>query len=1195
MEIVKQVEQTRILLAPGINPVDHGFQATPTIGKQHDHLNAATSRQIAELKTIIKILLQHRSENRPFHILDYYGGKRTMVLMEKILTRIYKKYPTVANLITFEWYRPIVTPKDVVEYTQSLTKWPSIQPDSTHTLLVVDIYHYGPAHYTDLPCQNIYFVQQFYGLNTVAGINFDTAPYYIEDGILYQKPGSDSELWVPHEIKHTRAFESTNFVEGKNNNMFWIRKENVMDYFILKAEIVSKSKTKNTIPLPAPHKQSGIIYLEAENCLEKIVRVCKSLFITSGVARRDALTKSSFNRDLYVDLETANRYMPMMIYQTRAPFKIASLVDTVTNDLNGKDYEEIFEHWNIPRAVVVQDTVDYILYQNIEQEANSVKANFQQFTPSLDILKASKRPSPPPENILGRHKYFSYNELGLGLLCLGYAGYRFFSRTQSGYTVALSSTLVSEVLNLTVMAGACIFDPIVEEVAKHKFPIVRTILPLYEVYKYGFLQTWGGVIPPTHIFLPFISSLLKEAAYRYVCHNIILKRSTLFRSIMAHSAFNFLFMGLLPSISKMALSSNFLTMNVYLLSVLVFILISKTFEMLGEPTESDRVSDRPEIKVEEMIIPNEQKQIIPTLPQQTSPDFEIFFDAFVELNHMKLQMDTITQATPMFLPSYYFGIDKRTREKLKDFNSTPGQWVLLGTKAMMVRPAGEEAFMFAYSVRNAAILAATNPLHLCETICSPNKPSKTCKVGKRWSLLINDINKKRIFKFRNPATIIEQLITSEEWVKHFGSAAKKNRAANALDRKREGENTSWAKVECFLKSDEVLFPKQLDPNSTQLSIKPRVIQNVHPDLQAIVYKAMDLVTKYAKQYLFNIDNLYTYNGVQLTLTFGSGMNDEQLDIWYERAMADILIYNQSKNSKLERVHCILAGDDFFAIHVNPITKVIRFIENDFSRYDRTQSFHALEAEYWLIERIGVPRTIIGKMRSSTRTTPVYKPRKGSNKFGPRMSVKMKAPVQRFSGGGDTTFGNTSVSIFGCLFACKKGKFDLTRLSKLGFESKLKFFDSPLDGPTFLKGWWVPTAEGKMKWLPLPSAMIKLGKIVTDPSSIFKGKETMLAHRMAGKAVAAGYKNVPYDYPILGPFVLRSMRLVDTDVEAYSRHQFKTALTREEIDLDAEVAIEMFVRRYGFNPIDLDKQIYSAPFPCILMDDRWVTLAQRDYG
>jgi hypothetical protein len=85
---------------------------------------------------------------------------------------------------------------------------------------------------------------------------------------------------------------------------------------------------------------------------------------------------------------------------------------------------------------------------------------------------------------------------------------------------------------------------------------------------------------------------------------------------------------------------------------------------------------------------------------------------------------------------------------------------------------------------------------------------------------------------------------------------------------------------------------------------------------------------------------------------------------------------------------------------------------------------------------------------------------------------------------------------------------------------IKFKQPVLKGATFLRGWWVPDSNlTRHHWMPLPSMIVKLGKVLTEPKLIAQRQENdEMAYAVCAHALSSSFGFVPEDYPILGPFL-----------------------------------------------------------------------------
>jgi hypothetical protein len=119
----------------------------------------------------------------------------------------------------------------------------------------------------------------------------------------------------------------------------------------------------------------------------------------------------------------------------------------------------------------------------------------------------------------------------------------------------------------------------------------------------------------------------------------------------------------------------------------------------------------------------------------------------------------------------------------------------------------------------------------------------------------------------------------------------------------------------------------------------------------------------------------------------------------------------------------------------------------------------------------------------------------------------------------TTEINTINVFLGHVFAFQNPdvKFD-DSMKHLGFDSKPKFFEQhELYKTTFLKGWFIKDDDGNHVWIPLPSLVLKIGKVLNDPCIITKEKNYILAVAKMAYLISSSML-IDRKYPILGDFL-----------------------------------------------------------------------------
>jgi len=246
--------------------------------------------------------------------------------------------------------------------------------------------------------------------------------------------------------------------------------------------------------------------------------------------------------------------------------------------------------------------------------------------------------------------------------------------------------------------------------------------------------------------------------------------------------------------------------------------------------------------------------------------------------------------------------------------------------------------------------------------------------------------------------------------------------------------------------------------------------------------------------------------------------------------------------------------------------------------------------------LGIPIEIIEKMMKihSLVHTRVFFPQ-----FD--FKQKWKMPIQRVTGAAETSLGNSlgnlMASVYAIMgfFASNRNQSVPSLIAELGFEMKYKESDSIL-GMTFLKGSFLKDNCDQWMWLPLPSQVLKLGKILTDPCKIFPKLNRQEAEIMCARAMALGLGTVPYNYPILGPFITKMRTL---SFSSYNNTQIEHQWFPEhKIKVDSyaycnrKMALEMYGLRYGLTEehiLDLEHHISLVKTIPIVMGGDWTPL------
>jgi hypothetical protein len=292
-----------------------------------------------------------------------------------------------------------------------------------------------------------------------------------------------------------------------------------------------------------------------------------------------------------------------------------------------------------------------------------------------------------------------------------------------------------------------------------------------------------------------------------------------------------------------------------------------------------------------------------------------------------------------------------------------------------------------------------------------------------------------------------------------------------------------------------------------LTMKPRAIQNLEPSVHALMAPFARVLNYVMHQ---NLDGrVLTLGNLPVRIVFASGSTGLQLN-----AIGEILA--------LGEFTIVVSGDDsvvcFGGLH--------RYFygEADQSAFDHTQDdgpcrlFQGAVQEY-----LGFPKefTDLAYKCCSQR----YTARKGRLFMRGECGTQMPTGITT-----TTTYNSLSTAMFWVFWALNRERWSVVEAGQqLGFKVKFEPRDS-LTQATFLKGWWMQNSKGAQIWFPLPSAVLKLGKLLKSPLEITrsgrKGKPCRPfpeAIAMCAKALANSYGDVPDEYPILGAF-LRVLRV-----------------------------------------------------------------------
>lgn len=344
-----------------------------------------------------------------------------------------------------------------------------------------------------------------------------------------------------------------------------------------------------------------------------------------------------------------------------------------------------------------------------------------------------------------------------------------------------------------------------------------------------------------------------------------------------------------------------------------------------------------------------------------------------------------------------------------------------------------------------------------------------------------------------------KLYSIEECAKLMGK--KGERILRAYHDDLGGSNSHLTKTINLKWNETITAMKDVDG---VLTMKPRAIVN----LDGIFHARMSPLARGIADVLHHVfdGSVRVFCGRPVRIYFASGYTQEEL--------------SNIGNSMLDGIFTFaVSGDDSVVSWGGFGRGFTGFGEADQSQFDHTQDEGPqIAAAIWLAA-LGIPQDFIDYVYHCCSAP--YTLRRG------RLQASGVAGVQMPTGIALTTILNSISTIF--MYLNLMQKEDIYSVKEAGYQLgfKVKEISHPsINYATFLKGWWQWTTEGKLSWMPLPSATIKLGKLLKHPCEIatrvIRGKKIRRSNEeavaMCALALASSYGHVPPNYPILGAFL-----------------------------------------------------------------------------
>lgn len=300
--------------------------------------------------------------------------------------------------------------------------------------------------------------------------------------------------------------------------------------------------------------------------------------------------------------------------------------------------------------------------------------------------------------------------------------------------------------------------------------------------------------------------------------------------------------------------------------------------------------------------------------------------------------------------------------------------------------------------------------------------------------------------------------SDEEW---FSSLKPSQKSAVLRDREKYGDGHEFNKVEMAAKSDEMLVCPDFDDENGKFA--PRGLFNLTGywlDILGVwVQEATNDLKKMFPLPHLNNNPIY-YKGMYYYPYFACGATSDELQQFYNYAEENISEYE---------CYFVVMGDD----------NAMPDLENDFSKYDRTQSFILFEilAQKW--KHFGYNPTVIEEWLRLCNLPAINYHKKTGKKIplGKYMEGK-------FTGEPTTCLSNSIFNIMATIYSYSKGRRNDKKLDLIKYEkafTDIGFMPKIIQNKytTFLKGVFLPNVVGTWTWIRLPSFLGKFGKVLKD--------------------------------------------------------------------------------------------------------------------
>jgi len=343
--------------------------------------------------------------------------------------------------------------------------------------------------------------------------------------------------------------------------------------------------------------------------------------------------------------------------------------------------------------------------------------------------------------------------------------------------------------------------------------------------------------------------------------------------------------------------------------------------------------------------------------------------------------------------------------------------------------------------------------------------------------------------------IAQQIVLSstpiDDWYHELSARQKRNIDQAELDIQ---EGTNLTMIPMMIKGDEVINGHE--------KMVPRPLFNVSGvDFLAMGQKTSEIGLWLSTESWNSLgEGVLHHANVTTVPYFTCGASSSTLDQFVRLAV-----------DGRDRIYQLLMGDDTLAIDKYKN----RVIECDFSRYDRTQSRFLRDLVNQILERGGFSELLQQRLRMYAKTLFFKRNKTKCREPLPKMQDADGWPLDmRITGEPATCLDNSIINAITTAYAFSQGNATKSELEaaylKCGLIAKIKIH-SGLFGSTFLKGAFLDGSDGYPHWIRLPSFLLKLGKILTDPNNIYKKKSVVFQSCAILYSQWLGYGNMKVNW------------------------------------------------------------------------------------